>query len=112
MTEPKVARVSVIEVPSSVKRIRTSEEVFSEIGYGRSQLEILFVVVLVLMTSINENIGTSFILPAAQCDLDLSTQDKGLLSGMISVGERLSRLSSVYNCRATKVYSIHCSSQE
>lgn len=95
MSEPKVARVSVIDVPSSVKRIRTSEEVFSEIGYGRSQLEILFVVVLVLITSINENIGTSFILPAAQCDLDMSTQDKGLLSGMISVGERLS---SVYNC--------------
>lgn len=88
MPDQRNVRVSIIDIPASaVKRIKTSEEVFGEIGYGRSQLEILFVVVLVLMTSINENIGTSFILPAAQCDLNLSTQDKGLLSGMISVGE-------------------------
>lgn len=87
MTDQKnVVQVS-LNTANVLKRIKTSEEVFNEIGYGRSQLEILCVVGLLLITSINENIGTAFILPAAECDLQMSTQDKGLLSGMISVGE-------------------------
>lgn len=88
MEQEKSIRVTVVEFPvaDKPKRIKTAEEVFEEIGYGKSQLEILFVVILVLITSINENIGTSFIMPAAQCDLSMSTQDKGLLSGMISLG--------------------------
>lgn len=75
------------------KRIKTSsEEAFLVIGYGRAQIEILIVVSCVLITSLNENIGISFLIPAAQCDLNLSTADKGLLSGMVSLGIMVSSL--------------------
>lgn len=94
MADRRNVQVSIIDSPNVnvnndvQKRIKTSEELFEEIGYGRSQLEILFVISLILITSLNENIGTAFLLPAAQCDLNMSTQDKGLLSGMISFGGR------------------------
>lgn len=78
-----------VESENVQKRIKTSEEAFREIGYGKSQIEILIVVSCILITSLNENIGISFILPAAQCDLNLSTRDKGLLSGMVSLGKKL-----------------------
>jgi MFS transporter, VNT family, synaptic vesicle glycoprotein 2 len=87
MSQEKNKNVKV-EVESNVdKRIKTSEEAFQEIGYGKSQIEILIVVSCILITSLNENIGISFILPSAQCDLNLSTRDKGILSGMVSLGK-------------------------
>lgn len=39
------------------------------------------------MTVFGETMGISFLIPAAQCDLDLSTSDKGLLSGMAFFGK-------------------------
>lgn len=41
------------------------------------------------MTVICETMGVSFYMPAAQCDLNLSTTDKGLLSGMAYFGKSL-----------------------
>lgn len=74
------------EVENDHKRIKTSEEAFQEIGYGKSQIEILIVVSCILITSLNQNIGISFLIPAAQCDLHLKPEDKGFLSSMVSLG--------------------------
>lgn len=34
-----------------------------------------------------ENLGISFVLPVAECDMDLSTQDKGILSAVGFAGK-------------------------
>lgn len=47
----------------------------------------LIVVGLIMIAVINETMGISFILPAAQCDLNLTTEDKGRLSSMTFIGE-------------------------
>lgn len=46
----------------------------------------LAVVGLLLMAVINETMGVAYIIPAAQCDLNLSTTDKGILSSMTFLG--------------------------
>jgi hypothetical protein len=55
------------------------------------QVEQLIVVGLILIAVLNETMGVSFLLPAAQCDLNLSTKDKGLLSSMTFLGTSTSR---------------------
>jgi hypothetical protein len=41
---------------------------------------------LILANTLAETMGISFVIPAAVCDLNLSTSDKGLLSGMTFLG--------------------------
>ena len=50
----------------------------------------LAVVGLILMAVINETMGIAYIMPAAQCDLNLSSSDKGILSSMTFIGKFLS----------------------
>lgn len=69
------------------KRILAYEDVLKEIGFGRVQIEILFASFLVLLNVMNETMGISFIIPVAQCDMNLTESDKGLLSGIIFIGE-------------------------
>jgi hypothetical protein len=57
------------------------------LGFGNVQIQLLFVIALILLTVLNETMGISFLLPSAQCDLNLSTRDKGLVSGMTFLGE-------------------------
>jgi MFS transporter, VNT family, synaptic vesicle glycoprotein 2 len=45
-------------------------------------------IALILLTVLNETMGISFLIPAAQCDFDLSTRDKGLMSSMTFLGEK------------------------
>lgn len=44
------------------------------------------------MTVLNETMGVSFIVPAAQCDLQMSTSDKGLLSSMTFFGKLINNM--------------------
>lgn len=44
------------------------------------------------MTVLNETMGVSFIIPAAQCDLHMSTSDKGLLSSMTFFGKLINNM--------------------
>lgn len=69
------------------KRTLKYEDVLKEIGFGRVQIELLIASFLILLDVMNETMGISFILPVAQCDMKLSESDKGLLSGIIFVGE-------------------------
>jgi len=56
-------------------------------GFGNVQIQLTFLGSLLLMTVLNETMGMAFIIPAATCDLNLRTSDKGLLTGMPFLGE-------------------------
>lgn len=68
----------------------TVESVLREVGFGSVQIQLIVIGALVLLTALNETLGTSFLLPASQCDLGLSTSDKGFLSGMTFLGVAVS----------------------
>lgn len=70
------------------KKIVAYEDALKTIGFGRVQIELLFASFLILLNVMNETMGISFIIPVAQCDMNLSESDKGLLSGIIFVGKR------------------------
>lgn len=64
----------------------TVEKVLLQIGFGSVQVQLIIIGALVLLAALNETLGTSFLLPASQCDLELTTRDKGILSGMTFLG--------------------------
>lgn len=56
------------------------------IGFGRAQLELIVICAVTIMATICETMGISVILPAAKCDLPMSTGNQGLLSGATFLG--------------------------
>lgn len=72
------------------KIVKKFDEILKVIGFGRVQIEIAFVINLVLFTVLNETMGISFIVPAAECDLNLDSKDKGILNSMVFVGIMIS----------------------
>lgn len=56
-------------------------------GFGKVQIKLLLVTALILMAVLNETMGIAFLIPAAQCDLSLTSERKGLLTGMTFLGE-------------------------
>lgn len=66
------------------------EAALKEIGFGSVQVQLIVIGALILLTALNETLGTSFFLPASQCDLQLTTSDKGFLSGMTFLGVTVS----------------------
>ncbi|XP_053668596.1 synaptic vesicle glycoprotein 2A [Anopheles marshallii] len=64
----------------------TFDEVIDIIGFGRTRLHIFIASSIIMMAVLNETMGISIIIPAAQCDLHLSATDKGLLTGVSFAG--------------------------
>lgn len=62
------------------------EEAIELAGYGRFHYILLGICGLVSTSEEMDVISMSFILPAAQCDLDLNTQTKGWLNSIIFIG--------------------------
>lgn len=60
------------------------------LGFGRVQVQLIVIGAFILLAALNDTLGTSFILPASQCDLELTTRDKGFLSGMTFLGVTVS----------------------
>ncbi|XP_052869588.1 synaptic vesicle glycoprotein 2B isoform X2 [Anopheles cruzii] len=58
------------------------DEVIDIIGFGRTTLQVFIASSIVMMAVLNETMGISIVIPAAQCDLNLSSTDKGILSGV------------------------------
>lgn len=69
---------------------RTVESVLRKIGFGSVQVQLIVIGALTLLTALNETLGTSFLLPASVCDLDMSTSDKGILTSMTFLGVTIS----------------------
>lgn len=62
------------------------EEAIELAGYGRFHYILLAICGLVSTSEEMDVISMSFILPSAQCDLDLNTQTKGWLNSIIFIG--------------------------
>lgn len=64
----------------------TLEEALTRIGFGKFSLILVTLTGAILGCVVLETVGINFVLPVAQCDLKLSTQDKGILSAIGFVG--------------------------
>lgn len=62
------------------------DEVLDIVGFGRTTLHIFIASSMVMMAVLNETMGISIIIPASQCDLSLSSTDKGILTGVSFAG--------------------------
>jgi MFS transporter, VNT family, synaptic vesicle glycoprotein 2 len=60
----------------------TLEVALEKTGFGRFNYALIVLTGAVLGSVFLETVGINFILPVAQCELDLSTSDKGILSGV------------------------------
>ena len=66
------------------------EEALSLIGIGRFHIILLALCALANASDAIEILCVSFVLPVAQCDLSMSTADKGFLSSMTFLGNHIS----------------------
>ncbi|XP_053698458.1 synaptic vesicle glycoprotein 2C [Sabethes cyaneus] len=67
-------------------KVYTYNEALELVGTGRFHTLLLFVSGFCLMSVINETLNMGYIISAAQCDLDLSFSDKGMLNGAAFCG--------------------------
>lgn len=56
-------------------------------GFGKFHLILLFICGLANASDAIEILCISFVLPSAECDLNITTFDKGILSSMTFVGK-------------------------
>lgn len=64
----------------------TLEVALSKTGYGKFNYAIIVLTGAVLCCVFLETVGINFILPVAQCDLNMTNQNKGVLSAIGFVG--------------------------
>lgn len=64
----------------------TLETALSKTGYGKFNYGIIMLSGAILGCVFLETVTINFILPVAECDLHMSNQDKGILSGIGFIG--------------------------
>lgn len=62
------------------------DEALSRLGFGIFNYFFIFIAGIVITIASYETIGISFVFTGVECDLNLTTQQKGVLSGISSVG--------------------------
>ncbi|XP_059609947.1 synaptic vesicle glycoprotein 2B [Phlebotomus argentipes] len=62
------------------------DEALDRLGFGRVHMLVIIAGGLCLLTVINESMGIGMLMPVAQCDLELTSTDKGLLSAISFLG--------------------------
>lgn len=55
-------------------------------GFGKFNYILIFIAGIIITATSFETLGISFVFPVAECDLELTTQNKGVLSGITSIG--------------------------
>ncbi|CAG9860342.1 unnamed protein product [Phyllotreta striolata] len=70
----------------------TFEDAITATGFGKYNFLLLFCIIFPCAIQIAETTGISYILPIAECDLNLSLEDKGILNGVTFAGMILSGL--------------------
>lgn len=79
------------------------ETAISATGFGKFNIILFFIALPSTWSSEFDFTSTSYILPAAQCDLDLSLVDKGMLNAITYLGKflliNLSKLPIVMSVR-------------
>ncbi|GAB0095015.1 hypothetical protein DMENIID0001_103410 [Sergentomyia squamirostris] len=66
------------------------EDALTRVTFGKFNYFLIFMCGVNLTTVILETLGISFVNPVAQCDLELTNRDKGVLSAIVVVGIILS----------------------
>lgn len=56
------------------------------LGFGRYNLSLIFLCGASILTVLVETLGIAYILPAAQCDLNLTISDKSIISSVGFLG--------------------------
>jgi VNT family MFS transporter (synaptic vesicle glycoprotein 2) len=62
------------------------DEALERLGFGKFNYIVTVLSGIIVLTSSIESYGVSFIFPVAECDLQLTTHDKSLLSIVSSTG--------------------------
>ncbi|XP_061505882.1 putative transporter svop-1 isoform X2 [Anopheles gambiae] len=75
-----------VSMPDIAGKTYTFDEVIDIIGFGQTTLQIFIASSIIMMAVLNETMGISIVIPAAQCDLNLSATDKGILTGVSFAG--------------------------
>lgn len=84
---PRVSLQPAGNVPVESEKQFAYEDVLEMIGFGKSQWIMLLTCGLLLMMVINETMGMSIITIASQCDFDLTSMDKAIMSAAAFIGE-------------------------
>jgi MFS family permease len=62
------------------------DEALMRLGFGKFNYIIVVVSGIIMAASAYESVGISYVFPVAECDLEMTTQDKGMLSAISCVG--------------------------
>jgi MFS transporter, VNT family, synaptic vesicle glycoprotein 2 len=73
------------KVEKNVGRV-TLEDALDATGFGKFNYFLILIAGTILGCVFLETVGINFVLPVAQCDLNLTNQDKGILSAIGFVG--------------------------
>lgn len=77
--------------PNRSSNINTNyEKALSTIGFGKFHILLLFICGLANSSDAIEILCVSFVLPSAECDLKMSSTDKGYLSSITFLGLKIS----------------------
>lgn len=82
----------IYDISSDVERIKSEdhewlfEDALSHIGIGKVHYYLTFITGLIISASMTETMGMNFIMKSAQCDLELTSADKGLMSSISYLG--------------------------
>uniref|UniRef100_A0A182MDQ5 Major facilitator superfamily (MFS) profile domain-containing protein n=1 Tax=Anopheles culicifacies TaxID=139723 RepID=A0A182MDQ5_9DIPT len=102
MEPPKEKHSKVIEINVPVDAAASEgmnapadfETAIAATGYGRFNYLLLLVAMPCCMTTVFETTTMSYVLPSAECDLNLSLADKGMLNAITYTGKTASQLTS------------------
>lgn len=67
------------------------EEAIAKTGYGKFNYVVLLIALPCCMSNVYDTTTMSIILPSAECDLNLTLQDKGMLNAITYMGEEYTR---------------------
>lgn len=68
------------------KKEITIDEALAQIGFGKFNWGVIILCGMTISSVFLESVSINIILPLAQCDLNLTSVDKGWLSGITKVG--------------------------
>jgi len=66
--------------------VTTFDDALMKLGFGRFNYILILLSGVIITASSFETLGISFVFPVAECDLQLTTVHKGILSGVTSIG--------------------------
>ncbi|XP_055587481.1 synaptic vesicle glycoprotein 2B-like [Uranotaenia lowii] len=72
--------------PAEVHRSITFDDALSMTKFGRFNYALIIISGIILASVLLETLGISYVIPVAECDLEMSTKEKGVLSGVSFLG--------------------------